>query len=300
MSRTQLAVYGLLGAVLLFLVASVFYVVDQRQEAVVINLGDPVRVVNPPNRPEAGLHVKLPWEGVVKFDRRNVALEAQQEEIITSDQRRLVVDAFVRYRIADPLLFYRTLRDERTAEGQIERLVNSSLRQILGNAQANEIISVRRDELMLLARQDVARRAKAARLGIQIIDVRIRRADLPSQVQDSVFRRMQSARQQEAAQKRAEGEQRKREIIAEADREVTITLATAKETGETTKGQGDALRTRIYAQSFGRDPSFSAFYRSLQAYETSLGDGATTMVLSPDSAFFRYFDRGPTGGAARR
>ena len=218
-----------------------------------------MRVVNPPNRPEAGLHVKLPWEGVVKFDRRNVALEAQQEEIITSDQRRLVVDAFVRYRIADPLLFYRTLRDERTAEGQIERLVNSSLRQILGNAPANEIISVRREQLMLLARQDVARRAAAARLGIQIIDVRIRRADLPSQVQDSVFRRMQSARQQEAAQKRAEGEQRKREIIAEADREVTITLATARETGETTKGQGDALRTRIYAQSFGRDPSFSAF-----------------------------------------
>jgi membrane protease subunit HflC len=278
----------------------VFYVVDQREEAVVINLGDPVRVVNPPNRPEAGLHVKLPWEGVVKFDRRNVALEAQQEEIITSDQRRLVVDAFVRYRIADPLLFYRTLRDERAAGALIERLVNSSLRQVLGTVPANEIISVRRDQLMTLTRQDVARRAQAARLGIQVIDVRIRRADLPPQVQEFVFRRMKSARQQEAAQKRAEGEQRKRELIAEADREVTVTLATANETGETVRGQGDAQRTRIYAQSYGRDPNFAAFYRSMKAYEESLGDGSTTMVLSPDSAFFRYFDRGPTGGSGRR
>jgi modulator of FtsH protease HflC len=296
MTRPQLIVYAVVAILALFLVTSVFYVVDQREEAVVVNLGDPVRVVNRPGRPEAGLHMKLPWEGVVKFDRRNVALEAQKEEVTASDQRRLVVDAFVRYRIADPLLFYRTLRDERTAGDRIERLVNSSLRQVLGSATSTEIISTRRDQLMRQTRLDVQRRATASRLGIQVIDVRIRRADLPSDVQESVYRNMQTARQQEAAGIRAAGEQRKREIIAEADREVAVTLATAQQTGETTRGEGDALRTRVYAQSFGRDPSFAAFYRSLMAYEASLADGNTTMVLSPDSAFFKYFDRGPSGG----
>jgi len=300
MSRGRLMAWAVALILAGWLVSALFYVVDQREEAVVVNLGDPVRVVNRPGRPDAGLHVKLPWEGVVKFDRRNLALEAAQEEIIASDQRRLVVDAFVRYRIADPLQFYRTLRDERTAGDRIERLVNSSLRQVLGSATATEIISARRDQLMALARQDVARRAQASKLGIQVIDLRIRRADLPPQNQDAVYRNMQTSRQQEAARIRAEGEQRKREILAEADREVAITLATAQETGETVRGQGDAQRTRIYAQSYGRDPGFAAFYRSLQAYEASLADGSTTMVLSPNSAFFRYFDKGPAGGGGRR
>lgn len=300
MNRVRLAGYAIVAIVLLMLASSVFYVVDQREEAVVVNLGDPVRVVNRPGRPEAGLHMKLPWEGVVKFDRRNLSLEATSEEIIASDQRRLVVDAFVRYRIADPLLFYRTLRNEATAGDRIERLVNSSLRQVLGNATATEIISARRDQLMAQTREDVARRAQLSRLGIQVIDVRIRRADLPPQNQEAVFRNMQTSRQQEAARIRAEGEQRKREIIAEADKEVAVTLATAQQTGETVRGQGDAERTRIYAQSFGRDPSFAAFYRSLQAYEASLANGDTTMVLSPDIAFFKYFDRGPSGAGGRR
>ena len=148
---------------------------------------------------------------------------------------------------------------------------------------------------MAQARDDVARRAEASRFGIQVIDVRIRRADLPAENQPNVFRRMETSRQQEAARIRAEGEQQKREIIAQADREVTITLAQAQEQGETVRGQGDAQRTRIFAQSFGRDPSFAAFWRSMQAYEASLAQGDTTMVLSPDSAFFRYFDRGPSG-----
>jgi membrane protease subunit HflC len=295
MSRVQLFGYALVAAVMLFLLSSVFYVVDQRQEVVVVNLGDPVRVVNRPDRPEAGLHMKLPWEGVVRFDRRNLSLEAAQEEIIASDQRRLVVDAFVRYRIADPLLFYRTLRDERIAGDRIERLVNSSLRQVLGTATATEIISGRRDQLMAQTKADVTRRAQSSQLGIQVIDVRIRRADWPPTIQASVFNNMQSNRRQEAARIRAEGEQRRREITAEADKEVAVTLASAQEIGETTRGQGDAQRTRIYAQAYGRDPSFAAFYRSMQAYDASLADGQTTMVLSPDSAFFRFFERGPTG-----
>ena len=292
----RLWTYVILAIGVLVLLGNTLYVVDQREQAIVLRFGEPVRVVNAPGKPGAGLNLKFPfWENVIKFDRRNLALESQQEEIITADQQRLVVDAFVRYRISDPLAFYRSLRDERTATDRIERLVNSSLRQVLGSAPQTEIISGGRGRLMAQARDDVARRAEASRFGIQAIDVRIRRADLPAENQPNVFRRMETSRQQEAARIRAEGEQQKREIIAQADREVTITLAQAQEQGETVRGQGDAQRTRIFAQSFGRDPSFAAFWRSMQAYEASLAQGDTTMVLSPDSAFFRYFDRGPSG-----
>lgn len=289
--------YVVAALAVLILASQTFFVVDQRQQALVVALGDPVRVINAPGRNEAGLHLKVPFfQQVFKFDRRNIALEADKEEIITAGQERLVVDAFIRYRISDPLQFYRTLRDETTAADRIERLVNSSLRQVLGAASATDIISGRRAQLMQQAKLDVARRAKASRLGIEVIDLRIRRADLPTSNREAVFRRMSTSRQQVAAQLRAQGEQRKREIIAEADKEVAITLATAREQQGQIMGEGDALRTRIFANSFGKDPSFAAFFRSMQAYEQSLGDGQTTMVLSPDSAFFRYFERGPTGG----
>ena len=289
--------YIVAALAVLILASQTFFVVDQRQQALVVALGDPVRVINAPGKSEAGLHLKVPFfQQVFLFDRRNIALEADKEEIITAGQERLVVDAFIRYRISDPLQFYRTLRDETTAADRIERLVNSSLRQVLGAASATDIISGRRAQLMQQAKLDVARRAKASRLGIEVIDLRIRRADLPTSNREAVFRRMSTSRQQVAAQLRAQGEQRKREIIAEADKEVAITLATAREQQGQIMGEGDALRTRIFANSFGKDPSFAAFFRSMQAYEQSLGDGQTTMVLSPDSAFFRYFERGPTGG----
>lgn len=295
MTSNRLWGYLLVVGGILVVLSQTFFIVDQREQAIVLRLGDPVRVINAPNSPGAGLNLKTPFlENVVKFDRRNLALDIESGEITASDSNRLIVDAFVRYRINDPLAFYRTLRDERTANDRIERLVNSSLRQILGTAISSDIIAGRRAQLMQLTRQDVAKRANASRLGIQIIDVRIRRADLPDENQAFVYRRMQTNLQQEAQRIRAEGEQQKREIIAQADREVTITLAQAQEQGETIRGQGDAARTRIFAQSFGRDPSFAAFYRSMQAYEASLGNGETTMVLSPDSAFFRYFDRGPS------
>jgi len=293
---TRSLILGILGLFLITLVFQTFYVVDQRQQAIVVAFGDPVRVVNPPGRSQAGLNLKVPFvEQVIKFDRRNIAIEADQEEIITAGQQRLVVDAFIRYRISDPLQFYRTLRDETTAADRIERLVNSSLRQVLGSASSTDIISGRRAQLMQQAKLDVERRAKASRLGIQVIDVRIKRADLPAQNREFVFRRMSTSRQQVAAQLRAEGEQQKREIIAQADKEVAITLATAREQSGQITGEGDAIRTRIFAQSFGKDPSFAAFFRSMQAYEASLANGDTTLVLSPDSAFFRYFERGPTG-----
>ncbi|MDZ4373323.1 MAG: protease modulator HflC [Phenylobacterium sp.] len=269
---------------------------DQREQAIIVQFGDPVRVVNAPGTSQAGLNLKVPFiEQVLKLDRRNIAIEADQEEIITAGQQRLVVDAFLRYRIAQPEQFYRTLRDEATAADRIERLLNSSLRQVLGSASSTDIISGRRGILMQQAKADMARRAAASRLGIEVIDVRIKRADLPAQNREFVFRRMETSRQQDAARIRAEGEQQKREIIANADREVSITLATAREEAGQITGEGDARRTRIFADSFGKDPSFAAFFRSMQAYEQSFADGQTTMVLSPDSAFFRYFERGPTG-----
>jgi membrane protease subunit HflC len=292
----QLILYGVIAFAVLVVLANTLFVVEQREEAIVLRFGDPVRVVNAPSKPGAGLNFKTPFvENVIKLDRRNLALEADQEEVIAADQERLVVDAFLRYRIADPLQYYRTLRDERTAKDRLERLVNSSLRQVLGSASSGDIISGRRDQLMVLTRQDVEQRAKASRLGIEVIDVRIKRADLPAANLPTVYRRMQTSRAQIATQTRARGEQQKREIIAGADKEVAITLATAQQQGETTRGEGDAQRTRIFAESFGKDPAFAAFYRSMQAYEAGLGQGDATLVLSPDSAFFKYFENGPSG-----
>ena len=281
------------GLVAIVLVANTFFIVDQREAAIVVRFGDAVRVIHAPGQGGSGLNVKAPFlEHVIKVDRRNLGLEADQEEVTTVDQERLVVDAFLRYRISDPLQYYRTLRDDRTAIARLEPLVNSSLRQVLGATTSNDIISGRRAALMQQTRDDVARRAQASRFGIQVIDVRIKRADLPAANQAAVYRRMQTALQQQAAQIRAVGEQQKREIIAGADKEVTITLATAMQEGETTRGEGDAQRTRIYARAYGKDPAFAAFWRSMQAYDAALAQGDTTMVLSPDSDFFRYFQKG--------
>jgi membrane protease subunit HflC len=290
-------VIGLIAFALLVTASQTFFIVDQREQALVLNLGRPVRDINAVGGPDqAGLHMKTPFvENVIKLDRRNIAQEADKEEIIAADLQRLVVDAFIRYRISRPREYYTTLRDETTAADRLQRLMNSSLRQVLGSATQKQIISERRSELMQQIKADMIRRAATAKLGIEIIDLRIRRADLPSEIQESVYNRMRTSREQEAAQKRALGEQQKREKIAQADKEVVITLATARERAGQINGEGDALRTRIFAQSFGRDPSFAAFYRSLQAYEGSLKDGNTTLVLSPDSAFFKYFERGPTG-----
>lgn len=299
MSRGLMA-WIVVGVVALIVLFNTFFVVPQWEQAVVVSFGNPVRVINAPGRDEAGLHMKVPFaESVTKLDRRNVGQEVDKEEIISSDQQRLVVDAFIRYRISDPLQFYRTMHDERTASDRIERLLNSTLRDILGSTTQTEIISTRRSELMQQAHVEMQKRATAARFGLQVIDVRIKRADLPAQVEASVFGRMRTARGQIAARYRSTGEQQKREIIAEANKQVTITLATAREQAGETRGQGDAQRTRIFAQAYGRDPSFAAFYRSMQAYDQALGQGDTTLVLAPDSDFFKYFERGP-GGSGRR
>jgi membrane protease subunit HflC len=296
MSQTRLIALGVGIVVVLIVLFNTFYVVGQRRQAVVLRFGEPQRVVNAFRDNEPGLKLKVPFlENVIQFDKRNIALEADKEEIIAADQERLVVDAFLRYRISDPLQFYRALRNEATAADRLERLVNSSLRQVLGSASSNDIIAGRRDALMRATRTDVTNRARQARLGIEVIDLRIKRADLPQANQQAVYRRMQTSRQQEAAQIRAVGEQQKREIMANADREVTVTLAGATEQSSRLRGEGDARRVAIFANAYGRDPSFAAFFRSLQAYDGAFAQGDTTMIVSPNSEFFRFYNNGPNG-----
>lgn len=290
--RIVLAVLALFAVIVA--VANTFFVVDQKSQAVVVRFGEPVRVINPPTDYDPGLKMKVPLtETVVLLDKRNQLIEVPQEEVITVDQVRLVVDAFVRYRIKDPLQYYRTLHDEETARDRLEPLITSSLRQVLGSAKSNEIISAQRAYLMDKTLQDVRNRAARSHLGIEIIDLRIKRADLPTANQQAVFTRMETALQQQAAQIRAVGEQQKREIIAGANKEVTITLASARQQEGEIQGQGDAQAAAIFADSYGKDPSFAAFYRSMAAYENAFASGDTTMVLSPDSEFFKYFKNGP-------
>jgi membrane protease subunit HflC len=268
------------AAVALVILANVcLFKVDQRQQALIVRFGDPVRTVLTP-----GLHVKSPFETVLKFDRRNIALNANEEEVTAADQERLVVDAFVRYRITDPRQFYRTLGTEGVAKDRLESIVNAALREEVGRSTSEDVIAGKRAQVMAAIRTKVSGQVAASNLGVEIIDVRIKRADLPPANEQAVFERMQTARKQEAAELRAMGEQKRREIVA-----------TAYEEAETIRGDADAQRAQMFASSFGRDPGFASFYRSMQAYEAALGKGDTTLVLSPDSAFFRYFEKGPAG-----
>lgn len=285
MTNQRATLYGIVAAVILILVSQTFYVVGQTQQAVIVRVGEVVRTVNAGPGDGPGLKIKIPFfETTYLFDRLNLNLEVTRREILAGNQERLMVDAFVRYRISDPVRFYTRLGSEAAAPAQLNPIINASLRQVLGTASSEEIISTRRGQLMHRMRDDLAQRARASRFGIDVIDVRIRTADLPDANQAAVFDRMKTARQQEAARIRATGRQQQQEIIA-----------TATEEAETIRGQADAERAKIFAASFGRDPSFAAFYRSMQAYEASMGKGDTTLVLSPDSAFFRYFSKGGGG-----
>lgn len=284
MTSPRPALYGVVAAVALIMLSQTFYIVDQTHQALVIRLGEVVRTVNAVPADGPGLKVKIPFlESRLLFDKRNQPIQVVRQEILTANQERLMVDAFVRYRINDPVRFYTGLGDDRTAKDRLNSVVNASLRQVLGSVTSEDIISRRRAALTRQVRDNLSDRTTRSRLGLQVIDVRIRSADLPEANQEAVFDRMKTARQQEAARIRAEGAQRQREIVA-----------TATQEAETIRGEADAERAKIFASSFGQDPSFAAYYRSLQAYDASLGQG-TTLVLSPDSAFFRYFSKGPTG-----
>jgi membrane protease subunit HflC len=282
---------GFVGGVALILVLaalvigySSLFTVYQTQQALVVRLGNPVRVVDEP-----GLHVKVPFvDSVIAIDRRILDLEAPAQEVIASDQKRLVVDAFARYRIKDPLRFYQTLGSILGANSQLAILLNSSLRRVLGEATFTHVVRDQRAELMARIRDLVDREAGA--YGIQVVDVRIRRADLPEQNSQAVYQRMQTERQREAAEFRAQGAQRAQEIRSRADREVTVLVAEATAKAEQIRGEGDAQRNQIFADAFNRDTDFFAFYRSMQAYEAGLRHSDTRLLLKPDTNFFRYFN----------
>jgi membrane protease subunit HflC len=253
-----------------------------------VRLGQPIRVVTTP-----GLNFKVPLlDSVISVDKRIVDLENPAQEVIASDQKRLVVDAFARYRINDALKFYQTIGAIEGANARLSTLLNSALRRVLGEASTTDIVRDKRAELMSQVRTQLENEAQS--FGIAVVDVRIRRADLPEQNSQAVYQRMQTERQREAAEFRAEGSQRSQEIRAKADRDVTVLIAEAQSKGEQTRGEGDAERNRIYAEAYGRDPDFFTFYRSMQAYEAGLKSNDTRMVLKPDSDFFRYFGD-PTG-----
>jgi len=282
------------GVVAVLLVAALIvgysslFAVYQTQQALVVRLGQVVRVVDQP-----GLNIKLPFiDNVIAIDKRILDLEAPAQEVIASDQKRLVVDAFARYRIQDPLRFFQTLGSKTAADSQLAILLNSALRRVLGEATFIHVVRDQRADLMARIRDLINR--EGASYGIQVVDARIRRADLPEQNSLAVYKRMQTERQREAAEFRAEGNQRAQEIRSRADREVTVLIAEATSKAEQVRGEGDAKRNQIFADAFSRDPDFFSFYRSMQAYEAGLKSGDTRMVLKPDSNFFRYFNN-PSG-----
>ena len=273
----------LVAAALIVLYSSVF-TLYQTQQALVLRLGSPLPPITEP-----GLHFKAPFiDTVVYIDKRILDLDASAQELIASDQKRLVVDAFARYRIKDPLRFYQTLGSVRGANLQLAILLNSALRRVLGEVTFTHVVRDQRAELMARIRTLVDNEAQG--YGIDVVDVRIRRADLPEQNSQAVYLRMQTERQREAAEFRAQGSQRGQEIRSRADREVTVLVAEALSKAEQIRGEGDATRNQIFAQAFGKDPDFFNFYRSMQAYEIGLKPNDTRLLLRPDSSFFRFFN----------
>lgn len=287
MSRLPRAAILLIAIALIALSFSVIYTVHQTQQALVLQFGQPVTVVTEP-----GLHAKLPWQSVELYDRRVLNLDAPPEEVIAQDKKRLVVDAFARWRITDPLRFNQTLVTEERARTQLGAMLGSNIRRVLGGQTFTAVLSASRAKLMREIRDDVNTDAKS--LGVAIVDVRIRRTDLPPQNSQAIYQRMQQERVREANEFRAQGAQIKQEIQSRADRDATVIRAEATRQGQITRGEGDAEKNRIFAEAYGQDPDFFAFYRSMQAYEGSLHGDDTTLVISPDSEFLRYFGRGPT------
>jgi len=271
------------------------FIVHQNEQALVLEFGKPKRVINEP-----GLHWKIPVvETVDYFDKRILDLDTQPQEVTASDQKRIVVDAFARYRITDPLRFYQTVRDERNVRSRLGPIVESSIRRVLGATTFQSLVRDRREELMKRIAQQVNNEGKD--FGLEVVDVRIKRADLPEQNSKNIFDRMRAERQREAAEFRAEGAAAANRIRATADREATVIKAEATRKGELLRGEGDAERNQVFNLAFGKDPEFFAFYRSMQAYETGIKSGDTRMLLSPDSEFFRFFNSasgGPVPGRA--
>ena len=259
------------------------FIVKEVNQAIVLQFGDPKRIITKP-----GLNFKLPFiQNVVFLDKRILNLDAPPEEVIASDQKRLIVDAFARFQIVDPLKFYISVGNERVARSRLSTIINSRIRSVLGTQRLQTLLSEDRTKQMALIQEGVNNEAE--KFGIKIIDVRIKRADLPQANSDAIFARMQTERNREAKEFRAKGAEMAVTITSTADKEVTVILADAQKKSEIMKGEGDGQRNKIFADAFGQDPEFFAFYRAMQAYEKALIGGETSLVLSPDSEFFKFF-----------
>ena len=259
------------------------FTVYQTRVALVVRLGNPIRVVTQP-----GLHVKMPLlDTVIYVDKRILDLENSSQEVIAADLKQLMVDAFARYRVVDALRFYQTVGTVDGANSRLSPFLNSALRAALGEATLTQVVREMREQLMARVRDQLDREAQ--QFGIQVVDVRIRRADLPDQNSQAVYKRMQTEREREAQEFRSQGTQKAQEIRAKADRDATVIVAEATSKGEQTRGEGDAERNRIFADAFNKDPDFFAFYRSMQAYDAGLQQGDTRLLVRPDSDFFRFF-----------
>jgi len=264
-----------------------FFTVKEINQAIVLQLGNPKRVLADP-----GLKVKIPFiQNVVFLDRRILSLDPQPEEVIASDQKRLIVDAYSRFKIVDPLKFYISVGNEMVARSRLATIINSRLRSVLGKHSLATLLSEERSKQMAIIQEGV--NVEAEKFGITIIDIRIKRADLPQANSEAIYKRMQTEREREAKQFRARGAEMAVTITSTADKEVTVILANANKQSEIMKGEGDGIRNKIFAEAFGQDPEFFSFYRAMQAYETALIGGETSLILSPDSDFFKFF--GSTG-----
>ena len=269
--------------VLTVLAYNSLFFVEQRVQTLILQFGEPIRVIKEP-----GLNFKIPLaQNIVKFDKRILLFDNSAEEIIAADKKRLIVDAFVRYKIIDPLKFYQTVRFEAALNNRLGSVVNNSLRAVLGKVPLEAVISDRRELLMQEVSELVSLRA--TQFGISIEEVRIKKADLPSENSEAIYRRMQTERQQEAAQIRAVGSEKARFITAESEKQKTVLLAEAQRDSDILRGEGDAKKNKILGKAFNQDPDFFAFYRAMQAYSKALTEGDTTMVLSPKSDFFEFF-----------
>jgi modulator of FtsH protease HflC len=284
MSRRALfAVAAVLIVAGIFAMSSLF-IVDQTEQALVLQFGQPLRVIRTP-----GLQVKKPFiQNVIIYDKRLLDFEPPPEEVIASDQKRLIVDTYARYRITNPLLFYQSVASEVTARARLGALVSGTLRQIIGNVTLSALLSPQRATIMRQIRDEVAGQAKP--FGIDVVDVRIRRADLPPQNSEAIFARMRSERQQQAALYRGEGAQAAKTVRANADRERTVILADAQRDAQKVRGDGDAKAIEIYANAYDQDKNFFVFYRSLQAYRDAFNGKNTSFVLNPSGSFFRFFE----------
>lgn len=282
MTRAGLLVIFLFALVAAAVLSWSVYTVDPTEQVLVLQFGAPKEVVTDP-----GLHAKLPWQTASYIDRRLLTIDAPAEEVITQDKKRIVVDAFARWRVIDPLKFYETLIDQNGAQSRLTPILSSDLRRVLGSQTFSTMLSSARADLMRDIRDDMNQ--ESGRFGVQVVDVRIRHADLPPQNSEAIHRRMKQERTREANEFRAEGEEISQRIKSRADREVTVLLAEADRESQILRGEGEAEKTKILAEAYGQDPDFFAFFRSMQAYQDALPGTNTTVVLSPNSEFFRYF-----------